>query len=170
MKRRGFTLIELMVVIAIIIILAAIAIPNYLSMTARAKRSRVASDFAAIATALETYKTDWNQYPPATSVAITTVGTTAYKELVGRDAAGASLTPSVNSGTTPGGETAPISYISGTTLASMVNPYNSANAYLYTGATATWKLSADTGGSVAATRYLVRKDTQPTLVDSANPS
>jgi type II secretory pathway pseudopilin PulG len=44
-----------MIVIAIIIILAAIAIPNYLRMTDRARRSRVAGDFASIATALEAY-------------------------------------------------------------------------------------------------------------------
>ena len=62
-KRKGFTLIELMIVIAIIIILAAIAIPNYLRMTDRARRSRVAGDFASLATALEAYSVDWGSYP-----------------------------------------------------------------------------------------------------------
>ena len=61
--RKGFTLIELMIVIAIIIILAAIAIPNYLRMTDRAKKSAIESDLKSLATALETYKTDWGEYP-----------------------------------------------------------------------------------------------------------
>jgi prepilin-type N-terminal cleavage/methylation domain-containing protein len=63
MERKGFTLIELMIVIAIIIILAAIAIPNYLRMTERAKVSAIESDMKAIGTALESYNTDWTAYP-----------------------------------------------------------------------------------------------------------
>ncbi len=61
--RKGFTLIELMIVIAIIIILAAIAIPNYLRMTERAKKAAIESDLKSLATALETFHTDWGQYP-----------------------------------------------------------------------------------------------------------
>jgi type II secretion system protein G len=61
--RKGFTLIELMIVIAIIIILSSIAIPNYLRMTERAKISAIESDLKSIATALEAFSTDWTQYP-----------------------------------------------------------------------------------------------------------
>lgn len=67
MERKGFTLIELMIVIAIIIILAAIAIPNYLRMTERAKVSAIESDMKAIGTALEAYNTDWTHYPYSSS-------------------------------------------------------------------------------------------------------
>ncbi len=42
MKREGFTLIELITVVAIIIILATIAIPNYLKVTDRARKARLA--------------------------------------------------------------------------------------------------------------------------------
>ena len=62
-NRKGFTLIELMIVVAIIIVLSAIAIPNYLKMVVRARKSAVMSDMKAIGTALEAYNTDWGEYP-----------------------------------------------------------------------------------------------------------
>ena len=62
-KGKGFTLIELMVVIAIILILALIAIPAYRNMQDRARKSRVQSDLRTLANALQMFYTDWNQYP-----------------------------------------------------------------------------------------------------------
>jgi type II secretion system protein G len=62
-KQSGFTLIELLIVVAIIAILVAIAIPNFLQAQIRAKVSRVKADMASLATALEAYAVDNNQYP-----------------------------------------------------------------------------------------------------------
>ena len=63
MPPRAFTLIELLIVLAIITILAAIAVPNFLEAQTRARLARVKADMRAIATAIETYHTDHSHYP-----------------------------------------------------------------------------------------------------------
>lgn len=60
---RAFTLIELLIVVAIIGILAAIAVPNFLNAQTRAKVSRVISDLKALEKGLEQYYMDNNAYP-----------------------------------------------------------------------------------------------------------
>ncbi|MGI8905732.1 MAG: type IV pilin protein [Candidatus Sumerlaeaceae bacterium] len=61
---RAFTLIELLLVVAIIAVLSAIAIPNLLEAQVRAKVSRARADLRSTATALEAYRVDSNRYPP----------------------------------------------------------------------------------------------------------
>ena len=58
----AFTLIELLIVIAIIAILALIAIPNFLEAQTRSKVARAQSDMRTIATAIEAYYVDYNNY------------------------------------------------------------------------------------------------------------
>jgi type II secretion system protein G len=62
---KAFTLIELLIVVAIIAILAAIAVPNFLEAQTRAKVSRAKADMRSLATAVESYYVDNNSYPKA---------------------------------------------------------------------------------------------------------
>ncbi|HPO07360.1 MAG TPA: prepilin-type N-terminal cleavage/methylation domain-containing protein [bacterium] len=64
-KKAAFTLIELLIVVAIIGILAAIAVPNFMNARMRASVSRAQSDLRNLSVALESYRLDNNHYPPA---------------------------------------------------------------------------------------------------------
>jgi len=80
-SRRGFTLIELMIVVAIIGILASIAIPNFLQLLLRTKRAELPMNLDAVRTAEAGYYAEWGQFtsapttPPAVAGRTTTVFT-----------------------------------------------------------------------------------------------
>jgi len=62
-RRRGFTLIEVMVVVAILAILAAVVVPRIMDEPAKARQAKVKQDIRAIESALDLYKLDNYGYP-----------------------------------------------------------------------------------------------------------
>ena len=65
MNRKGFTLVEIMIVVAIIALLAAIAIPNLLSAKRTANTAAAKANIRALSTAAEVYATGHNGSYPA---------------------------------------------------------------------------------------------------------
>lgn len=70
-KSTGFTLLEIMVVVAIIAIIAAIITPNFTHARSNAQVATTTANEQQIATALEMYYMDAQGYPTGTAVAVT---------------------------------------------------------------------------------------------------
>jgi type IV pilus assembly protein PilA len=77
-SKKGFTLIELMIVVAIIGILAAIAIPNFLKFQAKSKQSEAKSNLGAIFTGEMAYFGENNTYGGFSQINWSPSGTPRY--------------------------------------------------------------------------------------------
>jgi prepilin-type N-terminal cleavage/methylation domain-containing protein len=74
--RRGFTLAEVLVTLAIIAIMAAVLLPALNQQIAKGDTGRLASDLTNIQTATQAFLSDVHRYPSALSQLTTAVGTT----------------------------------------------------------------------------------------------
>jgi type IV pilus assembly protein PilA len=75
-KQEGFTLIELMIVVAIIGILAAIAIPNFLRYQAKSRQSEAKTNLGAIFVAETAYFSEATRYGSFSEIGYALAGTT----------------------------------------------------------------------------------------------
>ena len=66
-NEKGFTLVELMIVIIILAILTGIAVPSYMVLRTRAREAAAKAELMNIATALEMYQVDKEAYPITSS-------------------------------------------------------------------------------------------------------
>jgi prepilin-type N-terminal cleavage/methylation domain-containing protein len=90
--RKGFTLVELMIVVAIIILIASIAVPQYMQYIGRAQLATLQNDMQTLQKALAVYIQDWGSYPVQGNaenvISSGTVNTSSilYKELTSQSA------------------------------------------------------------------------------------
>jgi prepilin-type N-terminal cleavage/methylation domain-containing protein len=75
LRQKGFTLVEIMIVVAIIALLAAIAVPGFLRARKRSQASRILNDLRMIDSALDQYAIENNK---KSNVPVGTADWTSY--------------------------------------------------------------------------------------------
>lgn len=81
-RAPAFTLVEVMIVVAIIGLLAAIAVPNFIRARENAQNSRYSSDIQVATTAFIQYSFDTGHYPPDTTPGVMPDGMADYLKRV----------------------------------------------------------------------------------------
>ena len=125
-NRRAFTLVEIMIVVAIIALLASIAVPGFLRARKRSQASRIINDLRLIDSAIEQYAIENNKM---TGASVGTADWTAYMKrgsalyMTGKDLFGNGYGPqSVD--TLPKVPTAAFNALSDVAPTSFWSPYN----------------------------------------------
>ncbi|MFY1666580.1 type IV pilin protein [Pseudomonas sp. Pseu.R1] len=83
-QQRGFTLIELMITVAIVAILAAVAYPSYTSYVLRGNRSEGTAMLSDAVARMERYYAQNNSYPTSTTTTLSALGITNANSASGR--------------------------------------------------------------------------------------
>lgn len=88
MKKRGFTLIEILVVSTLLAVLAVIGVTSYASISTRSRDAKRISDLEQVRSALEMFRTDNGSYPisaGAMSTSLAGLVTAGYMPVIPKD-------------------------------------------------------------------------------------
>jgi type IV pilus assembly protein PilA len=150
-KQKGFSLIELLIVVAIILIIAAIAIPNLLRSKMAANEASAVGSLRTLNTAAVTYSTTYGGYPKGlSSLAPATPATSTSADLV--DSVLSSGTKSGYSFTWSSGTTdATGNYLNYNIVAQPVTPGTTGQRYFYTDQSGVIRANASGAATVSST-------------------
>ena len=149
-KQKGFSLIELLIVVAIILIIAAIAIPNLLRAKMAANEASAVGSMRTLNTASVAYSTTYGGYPKQlTNLAPATPATSISADLV--DSVLSSGTKSGYSFTWSSGTTDTNgNYLNYAITAAPVTPGTSGQRYFYTDQTGVIRANASAAASMSS--------------------